>query len=94
MYQRYVKRCGDFALSLIGVIVLMPVFLLLSLWVKLDSKGPVLFLQKRIGKDKSFFIFLNFAQCTQIHPKTCPRTFCKIPMHKLRARGAFCAKPV
>ncbi|MBP8855302.1 MAG: sugar transferase, partial [Oscillospiraceae bacterium] len=41
MYQRYVKRCGDFALSLIGVIVLMPVFLLLSLWVKLDSKGPV-----------------------------------------------------
>ena len=48
MYRRFVKRALDFAASLCGVIVLSPVLLVLALWVKLDSKGPVLFRQKRV----------------------------------------------
>ena len=49
------KRVIDFMLSLLALIVLSPIFLLLAVWIKLDSKGPVFFRQKRVGKDKEFF---------------------------------------
>src|SRR5699024_7125931 len=53
-----VKRVIDFILSLITLIILFPVFLILSLWIKLDTEGPVLFKQKRLGlKGKEFEIY-------------------------------------
>ena len=54
MYQ-YVKRFFDIVLSLGAIVVLSPVLLLLAVLIKLDSKGPVLFKQKRVGKDKTHF---------------------------------------
>ena len=60
MYQRFGKRALDFLLSAAGLIVLSPLFLAVSLWIKLDSPGPVLFRQKRVGKDKVLFEILKF----------------------------------
>lgn len=60
MYQRFVKRGLDILCSAAGIIVLLPVFLLVALWIKLDSKGPVLFRQKRVGKDKALFEIYKF----------------------------------
>ena len=53
-YQAF-KRFLDFVLSLLAFCVLSPLLAAVSLAVKLDSKGPVVFRQKRIGKDKTHF---------------------------------------
>lgn len=53
-----IKRILDFILSLISIIVFSPVFIIISFLIKLESKGPILFKQKRIGKDnKEFFLY-------------------------------------
>ena len=57
MYKKSIKRIIDFILALGGLIVLSPIFLILCIWIKLDSKGPILFKQKRIGINKSYFTF-------------------------------------
>ena len=46
IYNNYIKRVIDFILSLVGLILLSPVFIILCLWIKLDSNGPILFKQK------------------------------------------------
>ena len=48
----YVKRGIDFVLSFLGLIVLSPVFLVLIIAIKIDSPGPILFRQKRVGIHK------------------------------------------
>ena len=49
MYQRFIKRFIDIVLSLVGLVVLAIPMLVFALIVKLDSPGPVLFWQKRVG---------------------------------------------
>jgi lipopolysaccharide/colanic/teichoic acid biosynthesis glycosyltransferase len=53
-----VKRAFDIIASGLGLIVLSPLFLVLAIWIKLDSKGPVFYRQVRVGyKNKDFRIF-------------------------------------
>jgi O-antigen biosynthesis protein WbqP len=78
-YKSYVKRLVDFILSLTGLIVLSPVFLLLIIAIKLDSKGPILFKQRRIGKDKSEFYILKFRTMKIDTPKDTPTHLLKNP---------------
>ena len=59
IYEKYIKRCMDIILSFGGLVVLSPVLLILSLWIVIDDPGPVLFTQKRIGKDKQYFKLHN-----------------------------------
>ena len=54
VYEKYVKRAIDIVLSFGGLVVLSPVFIVLAIWIVIDDPGPVLFTQKRIGKDKQF----------------------------------------
>lgn len=54
------KRSGDILLSLLALIVLSPVYLLLALLIKLDSKGPVFYSQERIGYHKKPFMIFKF----------------------------------
>ena len=54
-YERIIKRILDLVLSFGGLVVLSPVFLWLCIWIKIDDPGPVLFTQKRVGKDKQYF---------------------------------------
>lgn len=48
---KFVKRFFDIVLASIGMIVLSPIFLIISLAIKLESKGPIFFKHTRIGKD-------------------------------------------
>jgi lipopolysaccharide/colanic/teichoic acid biosynthesis glycosyltransferase len=50
------KRVIDFVCSLLALIILSPLFLILFIAIKLDSKGPVLFKQKRVGIHKTHFV--------------------------------------
>ena len=54
------KRVGDLILASIGLVILFPLFLLVAIAIKLDSNGPVLFKQTRIGKDGKPFTFYKF----------------------------------
>lgn len=60
MFYLKIKRVIDFVLSSIGLILLSPVFLLLIIAIKIDSPGPVLFKQKRVGIHKQHFNILKF----------------------------------
>lgn len=52
------KRLFDIVASGLGLIVLSPLFLILAIWIKLDSKGPVFYRQVRVGRyNKGFRIF-------------------------------------
>ncbi|ABK61556.1 sugar transferase [Clostridium novyi] len=57
-FQFGVKRLMDIILSLIGIIILIPIYLIVFIAIKVDSKGPAIFKQVRVGKDnKNFKIF-------------------------------------
>lgn len=71
MYLR-IKRIIDLVLSLIGLVVLSPIFLIVIITIKLDSKGPVLFKQKRVGIHKTHFYILKFRTMRVDTPKDTP----------------------
>lgn len=60
MYAKYIKRILDFTLSLIALIVLSPVFVIIAIAIKIDSKGPIFFLQERLGKNGKIFKIIKF----------------------------------
>lgn len=68
----YLKRIIDFLLALIAIIILSPLFLIVSIIIKLESKGPVIFKQKRIGKDKKYFTIYKFRSMKTDTPKDMP----------------------
>ncbi|GAB6168150.1 sugar transferase [Clostridium carnis] len=59
-FNQAIKRIFDFVASLIGIIILSPIFIVVSIAIKLDSKGEILFLQKRVGKDGKEFNIYKF----------------------------------
>lgn len=89
MYQRYVKRIIDILLSLNGLIVLAPVFAVLSVWVKLDSPGPVFFRQKRVGRGKTYFDILKFRTMRTDAPSDIPTHLLKNPDAYITRSGRF-----
>ena len=55
-----IKRFFDLTFSLIGILILFPLMLIISLVIKLDSKGPIFFIQNRVGKDGKLFAMIKF----------------------------------
>jgi len=55
-----IKRLLDISISVVGLIIFIPFILLISVFIKLDSKGPIFFKQKRPGKDAKIFIIFKF----------------------------------
>lgn len=72
MYIKYIKRTLDILLSLCGIVALMFPMGLIALAIKIDSKGPVLFKQKRIGINKSNFYIFKFRTMYADTPKDVP----------------------
>ena len=60
MYKKFIKRFLDITLSFWGIIFLAIPMLVIALAIKLDSKGPVFFKQKRVGINKTHFYILKF----------------------------------
>ena len=63
-------RFFDILLSGIGLIVLSPIFFILSIWIKLDSEGPVFYKQNRVGKDNVDFLLFKFRSMVTDADKT------------------------
>lgn len=92
MYKHFLKRVIDFILSLIGFIVLSPVFIILCVWIKLDSKGPIFFRQKRVGKNKKHFNILKFRTMYIDTPKDMPTHMLSNPDQYITKAGKFLRK--
>ena len=91
MYK-FFKRTLDIVLSFLGMIVLSPFFLLLVLAIKLDSKGPVLFKQKRVGLHKKHFYILKFRTMRIDTPKDTPTHLLENPEQWITKVGKFLRK--
>jgi len=59
-----VKEIFDRVVSFIALIVLLPIFLIVAVLIKIDSKGPIFFLQERVGKDGRIFKIFKFRTMT------------------------------
>ena len=55
-----IKRILDFILAFVGIIIISPILLIVAICIKIDSKGPVIFKQKRLGKDGKEFEIYKF----------------------------------
>ena len=60
----YLKRFGDIFISFIGLLILSPFLFIVALLIKIDSKGPIIFKQKRIGKNGKVFSIYKFRSMT------------------------------
>ena len=92
MYQRYFKRLLDFVLSLAACIVLAPVMLVIAVWIKLDSPGPVFFRQRRVGAHKTHFNILKFRTMRGDTPHDVPTHLLKNADSYITKSGAFLRK--
>ncbi len=92
MYNKFIKRLIDFMLSLIAVVLLFAVFIVISILIKLDSKGPVFFCQKRVGKNKKHFSILKFRTMYKDTPKDVPTHLLKDASSQITKIGKFLRK--
>lgn len=89
VYEKVVKRALDIILSFGGLVVLSPVFLILSLWILIDDPGPVLFTQKRVGKDKQYFKLHKFRSMKMSTPHDKPTHMLENPEQYITKSGKF-----
>lgn len=92
MYKKFFKRFLDIVLSGCALIVLAPVLLVIAVIIKLDSKGPVLFRQKRVCKGKRHFQILKFRTMYADVPKDVPTHLLADPESKITKVGRFLRK--
>ena len=72
MYTHFFKRLIDIVLSFIGIIVLGIPMLIIAAVIKHEDPGPALFKQKRIGKNKKYFMLLKFRSMKMSTPHDVP----------------------
>ncbi|MFL2105217.1 sugar transferase [Desemzia sp. FAM 23991] len=92
MKYKKVKRVLDILLSVLGLMVLSPIILLLIIAIKLDSKGPILFKQKRVGLHKKHFYILKFRTMRIDTPKDTPTHLLENPNQWITRVGKFLRK--
>lgn len=64
IYEKYVKRALDFFLALMALIILFPLFIVISLLVRIKLGSPIIFIQERPGKDERIFRLFKFRSMT------------------------------
>lgn len=88
-YEKYVKRAFDRLLSFFGLIVLSPVFAFTALLIFVDDPGPVLFRQKRVGKNGGIFSLHKFRSMKQSAPHDVPTHLLENPERHILRTGRF-----
>lgn len=86
---RYIKRIIDVVLSGLAIIILSPLLLILCIAIKLDSPGPILFTQKRVGIHKTYFQIYKFRTMRTDTPKDMPTHMLSNPEQYITKTGRF-----
>ena len=92
MYNKFFKRLIDICLSLGGIVVLSIPMLIIAVAIKLDSKGPVFFKQKRVGIHKTLFNILKFRTMRTDTPHDAPTHELSDPQKWITKVGGFLRK--
>lgn len=92
MFYRLIKRFMDILLSVLGLVILAPILAILIIAIKLDSKGPILFRQTRIGLHKRHFDILKFRTMRIDTPKDTPTHMLENPDQYITKVGKFMRK--
>lgn len=92
MIYMAIKKIGDTLISFLSLIVLFPIFLILMILIKIDSKGPILFKQKRIGRHKKLFYIYKFRTMRIDTPKDTPTHMLENPEQWITKMGKFLRK--
>ena len=92
MYKHFFKRVIDIFLSGLGIILLIPVWLVLCVAIKIDSKGPIFFKQRRVGKNKKIFNILKFRTMRVDTPHDVPTHLLENPEQWITKAGKFLRK--
>ena len=92
MYKRFGKRALDLLLSGLGLIVLSPLFLIISIAIKAEDPGPVFFRQKRVGIHKTYFNIVKFRSMRQDTPHDMPTHLLEDPQRWITKTGRFLRK--
>ena len=92
MYQVFIKRFLDIILSFLAILVLGIPMLIIALAIKLDSPGSVMFTQRRVGKDKTFFKIYKFRTMRSDTPHDAPTHELNNPEKWITKVGAFLRK--
>lgn len=92
MYARYMKRLIDIVLSALGLLVLAIPMLVIAIIVKLDSPGPVLFWQKRVGVGKKTFMMPKFRSMYSETPANMPTHLLNDPQRWITPSGKWLRK--
>lgn len=87
-----IKNIFDRVMALLGLIVLSPIFLILIIAIKIDSRGPILFKQKRVGIHKTHFNILKFRTMRIDTPKDTPTHLLENPEQYITKVGKFLRK--
>ena len=93
MYKHFFKRLFDFILSLIGAVVLLPVFLILAIVVWIDDPGPIIFKQQRVGKNKKLFWLYKF-RSMKVKTPDLPTHLLSDPEQYITRVGKYSARQV
>jgi len=92
MFYLKFKRFYDTLGAFIGVLLLSPLYLIIMILIKIDSKGPILFKQKRIGRNKKHFDILKFRTMKINTPRETPTHMLENPEQYITRMGKFLRK--
>ena len=92
MYKHFFKRVIDLFVSFIGILFLLFPMLIIAIAIKCDSKGPVFFKQKRVGKNKKLFSILKFRTMRTDTPHDAPTHELSDPKRWITKVGGFLRK--
>ena len=88
-YEKYVKRALDLILSFGGLVVLSQIYLGISIAIFIDDPGPIFFGQKRVGKNKQYFILHKFRSMKMCTPHDKPTHMLENPEQYITKVGKF-----
>ena len=92
IYAKCIKRIIDVVFSFVGLVVLSPLFLFVIIAIKLDDPGPVLFTQKRLGKNKQYFKLHKFRSMKMCTPHDVPTHMLENPEQYITKVGKILRK--
>lgn len=89
LYDKYIKRLLDIVISFGGLVILSPIYALISLAIVINDPGPVLFCQKRVGKNKQYFKLHKFRSMKMSTPHDVPTHMLSNPEQYITKVGSF-----